>query len=153
MSHGNSLFCSPPPSAEFIWGLQSQRGCSRRCLWCNCARICDGEPDNCAFDRGSASIGHHVMRPVPDCHWRNNLRQFCRADTASRIAVKYGADFGLGPFAVVTIIIALYIVMGCFLEGIGMMLITVPVFLPIITGYGYDPSGLAFWLWWWLSWA
>lgn len=48
-------------------------------------------------------------------------------------------EFGLGPFAVVSIIILLYIVMGCFLEGIGMMLITVPVFLPIIIGYGYDP--------------
>ena len=39
----------------------------------------------------------------------------------------------------VTIIILLYVVMGCFLEGIGMMLITVPVFLPVIIGYGYDP--------------
>tara|TARA_R110000868_G_scaffold53663_4_gene168180 strand:- start:2458 stop:3759 length:1302 start_codon:yes stop_codon:yes gene_type:complete len=48
-------------------------------------------------------------------------------------------DFGLQPWAVVTIIILLYVVMGCFLEGIGMMLITVPVFLPVIIGYGYDP--------------
>ena len=36
-------------------------------------------------------------------------------------------------------IVILYIVMGCFLEGIGMVLITVPVFLPVVTGYGFDP--------------
>ena len=36
-------------------------------------------------------------------------------------------------------IIAGYIVFGCFLEGIGMVLITVPVFLPLIKKFGYDP--------------
>jgi TRAP-type C4-dicarboxylate transport system permease large subunit len=37
------------------------------------------------------------------------------------------------------LIVVIYIVMGCFLEGIGMVLITVPVFLPIVEGYGFDP--------------
>ncbi|MGI9449909.1 MAG: TRAP transporter large permease subunit, partial [Geminicoccaceae bacterium] len=45
----------------------------------------------------------------------------------------------LMPLTVMAIIILLYIILGCFLEGIGMVLITVPVFLPVITGYGYDP--------------
>jgi C4-dicarboxylate transporter, DctM subunit len=40
---------------------------------------------------------------------------------------------------VMVAIIVIYIIMGCFLEGIGMMLITVPVFLPLIKQYGYDP--------------
>ena len=35
------------------------------------------------------------------------------------------------------------IVMGCFLEGIGMVLITVPVFQPIIMKFGYDPIWFA----------
>jgi tripartite ATP-independent transporter DctM subunit len=42
------------------------------------------------------------------------------------------------PTVMVLIVIA-YIVMGCFLEGIGMVLITVPVFLPLVTQFGYDP--------------
>jgi C4-dicarboxylate transporter DctM subunit len=42
------------------------------------------------------------------------------------------------PLTVMAIIIVLYIVLGCFLEGIGMVLITVPVFLPVVTGFGYD---------------
>ena len=48
-------------------------------------------------------------------------------------------DWNLTPLMVMAIIILLYIVLGCFLEGIGMVLITVPVFLPVITGFGYDP--------------
>ncbi len=46
---------------------------------------------------------------------------------------------GLAPWMVMAAIILLYLVMGSFLEGIGMVLITVPVFLPIVTGFGYDP--------------
>ncbi|WP_353475936.1 TRAP transporter large permease (plasmid) [Salipiger sp. H15] len=45
----------------------------------------------------------------------------------------------LSPALVMALIILLYIVMGCFLEGIGMVLITVPVFLPVVTGFGFDP--------------
>ena len=45
----------------------------------------------------------------------------------------------LSPAVVIGLIILLYIVMGCFLEGIGMVLITVPVFLPVVVGYGFDP--------------
>lgn len=41
--------------------------------------------------------------------------------------------------AVMVMIILAYIVMGCFLEGIGMVLITVPVFLPLVMHFGYDP--------------
>jgi tripartite ATP-independent transporter DctM subunit len=40
---------------------------------------------------------------------------------------------------VMIIIILGYIFLGCFLEGIGMVLITVPVFQPIIVKFGYDP--------------
>jgi tripartite ATP-independent transporter DctM subunit len=43
-----------------------------------------------------------------------------------------------GP-AVMTLIVIAYVIFGCFLEAIGMMLITVPVFLPLVTQFGYDP--------------
>lgn len=45
--------------------------------------------------------------------------------------------------AVMALIILAYIVIGCFLEGIGMVLITVPVFLPLAMEYGYDPIWFA----------
>ena len=43
------------------------------------------------------------------------------------------------PFGVVLIIIGIYVLLGCLLESISMILITVPIFFPIITALGYDP--------------
>jgi C4-dicarboxylate transporter DctM subunit len=51
--------------------------------------------------------------------------------------------FNLSGLTVLVLIILGYIVLGCFLEGIGMVLITVPVFQPIITKFGYDPIWFA----------
>jgi C4-dicarboxylate transporter DctM subunit len=51
--------------------------------------------------------------------------------------------YNLSGLQVMILIILGYIVMGCFLEGIGMVLITVPVFQPIIMKYGYDPIWFA----------
>jgi len=48
-------------------------------------------------------------------------------------------DSNLDAWMVMTLIVAIYIVLGCFLEGLGMILITVPVFLPVVTGFGFDP--------------
>ncbi|WP_299808170.1 TRAP transporter large permease [uncultured Roseibium sp.] len=53
------------------------------------------------------------------------------------LALAQSAD--LSAWQVMAIIVAIYIVLGCFLEGIGMVLITVPVFLPIVAGFGFDP--------------
>ena len=46
---------------------------------------------------------------------------------------------GLSGITVMLMIIVAYLILGCFLEGIGMVLITVPVFLPIVLSFGYDP--------------
>ncbi len=42
------------------------------------------------------------------------------------------------PIAVVVICIAIYIVLGCILESISMMLLTVPVFYPVMQSLGLD---------------
>lgn len=46
---------------------------------------------------------------------------------------------GLPPLAVMLLLIAFYVFLGCFLEGIGMVLVTVPVLLPLVLSTGYDP--------------
>ena len=52
-------------------------------------------------------------------------------------------SFNLPGWGVMVLIVVIYIILGCFLEGIGMVLVTVPVFLPIVVGYGYDPIWFA----------
>jgi len=49
--------------------------------------------------------------------------------------------FGAGslhPWLVVLLMLAVYLVLGCFLDTLSMILITVPVFLPLAEGIGYD---------------
>lgn len=49
------------------------------------------------------------------------------------------AAIGMPPLMVMSLLIVAYILLGCFLEGIGMVLVTVPVFLPLVVANGYDP--------------
>ena len=49
--------------------------------------------------------------------------------------------FGAGslhPWLIVLLMLAVYLVLGCFLDSLSMILITVPVFLPLAEGIGYD---------------
>ncbi len=46
---------------------------------------------------------------------------------------------GMPPWLVIVALVAFYVVLGCVLESIAMMLITVPVFVPLILELGYDP--------------
>ena len=48
------------------------------------------------------------------------------------------ANMEAPPLAVVAICIAIYIVLGCILESISMMLLTVPVFYPVMQSLGID---------------
>jgi len=47
--------------------------------------------------------------------------------------------FGAHPTVVLLIILGIYLVLGAVLESISMMLLTVPVFFPVVTGIGVDP--------------
>jgi tripartite ATP-independent transporter DctM subunit len=48
-------------------------------------------------------------------------------------------DYKLGAMTVLAILLVAYVVMGMFLEGFAMMVLTVPIVLPIITALGVDP--------------
>ena len=48
-------------------------------------------------------------------------------------------EMGLAPWMVILAIVALYLLLGTFLEEVSTLLITVPVLLPVVKGLGYDP--------------
>ncbi|OGA14581.1 MAG: C4-dicarboxylate ABC transporter permease [Betaproteobacteria bacterium RIFCSPLOWO2_02_FULL_63_19] len=56
-------------------------------------------------------------------------------------------DSGLAPMAVLLVIVAIYIVLGCVMDGIGMIMLTIPVFQPIIAGldFGMTPEATGIW--------
>jgi C4-dicarboxylate transporter, DctM subunit len=48
-------------------------------------------------------------------------------------------DSGLTPVMVMVVICLIYILLGCVLDSLAMMLLTLPMFFPIVIGLGYDP--------------
>lgn len=49
------------------------------------------------------------------------------------------ADNGLSPILVISGIAIIYVILGCALESISMILLTVPVFFPVVVHLGFDP--------------
>ena len=45
----------------------------------------------------------------------------------------------LAPVLVIVIMMAILGVMGLFMDWVGILLLTVPIFVPVITNLGYDP--------------
>ncbi|MCL4188102.1 MAG: TRAP transporter large permease subunit [Rhodobacteraceae bacterium] len=43
------------------------------------------------------------------------------------------------PFAILLSIYLMYLVLGCFIDTVSMIVISVPFVLPVVTGLGYDP--------------
>lgn len=48
------------------------------------------------------------------------------------------ASFDLAPLLMVFILVILYMVLGCFLDALAMMIATIPIVLPIVNLLGYD---------------
>ncbi|MCG6904328.1 MAG: TRAP transporter large permease [Rhodobacter sp.] len=46
---------------------------------------------------------------------------------------------GLGPMTVMMMILLIYVLLGCVFESLSMLLLTVPIFFPLVTGLGFDP--------------
>jgi len=46
---------------------------------------------------------------------------------------------GLPPLGVLALMMLIYLVLGCILDSLAMILLTVPVFFPIVIALGYDP--------------
>ncbi|WP_195818696.1 TRAP transporter large permease [Roseobacter sp. MH60115] len=46
--------------------------------------------------------------------------------------------FGDSPYGVILVIFLIYLVLGCMLEGLSMMMLTVPIFYPIVAAQGFD---------------
>ena len=46
---------------------------------------------------------------------------------------------GLGPYATLFLILFGYVIMGMFFDGLAMLVVTLPVVFPIVSGLGFDP--------------
>ena len=65
--------------------------------------------------------------------------EFINFTGAHKIVLHIVQDSQLSPLSVMLVIIGIYIVLGCVLDTLAMMMLTLPMFFPIVIGLGYDP--------------
>ena len=72
-------------------------------------------------------IGAHVLNPF-------------LALTGVPTGLEHGlASLGLGPYGTLIVILLSYVVLGMFLDGLAMLVITIPIYYPVIQALGFDP--------------
>ncbi len=68
---------------------------------------------------------------------------FGRFIAVSRIPfamAEWAAELALPSFAVIALILLIYLVLGCFIDALALILLTIPIFLPVaVDVLGYDP--------------
>ena len=48
-------------------------------------------------------------------------------------------SLGLGRYGVLLVIMAMYLVLGCVMDAMAMVILTIPIIFPVITALGFDP--------------
>lgn len=56
----------------------------------------------------------------------------------AREVAQWVASLGLGPLPLILMLLVIYLILGCFLDGISMIVMTLPIALPLVTAAGYD---------------
>lgn len=46
---------------------------------------------------------------------------------------------GLGPYGVLFLVVIAYLILGMFMDGLAMLVVTIPIFYPIMMSMGFDP--------------
>ena len=46
---------------------------------------------------------------------------------------------GIGAYGVLAIIMVMYLVLGCLMDAMAMIILTVPIIFPLVTALGFDP--------------
>ena len=52
---------------------------------------------------------------------------------------EFFTGLGVGPYGVLGLILAMYIVLGCLMDALAMIILTVPIIFPVIKELGFDP--------------
>ena len=67
------------------------------------------------------------------------LANFVEAAGFSATISRWLESLDLPPLAVIGLIVLIYLLLGTALEGISIVLLTVPIFFPVVTGLGFSP--------------
>ncbi len=85
--------------------------------------------------RGTVRITAMIMLVVTGAYFLNFT---LTAAGLGRALQEFIGGLGLSPLSTLLAIVGLYIVLGFFIETLSLMVATIPIVVPIITGLGYD---------------
>jgi len=86
--------------------------------------------------RGTAAISGMILFIIVGATTFSQILSF---SGASNGLVELIAGSGLSPFQVVAAMMLLLIFLGLFVEQVSMMMITLPIYMPLVMKYGVDP--------------
>ena len=66
------------------------------------------------------------------------LNQFINVSGMPEAIIAFIEGLNVTPLTVIFIILGMYVVLGMFIEGISMIFLTAPIFVPIVEGLGFD---------------
>ncbi len=52
---------------------------------------------------------------------------------------RWAVELPLPPVAIMAIVLVIYLILGCFIDALALILLTVPIFYPVAMELGYDP--------------
>jgi C4-dicarboxylate transporter DctM subunit len=75
------------------------------------------------------------------------LNNFLALSQLPQAAVRLVVEQGFDPWAVLILMLVFYLVLGCFMDSLSMILLTVPIFYPIVTAldFGLPPAEFGLW--------
>ena len=75
------------------------------------------------------------------------LNNFLAISQLPQAAVSFVVEQGLNPWAVLVLMLVFYLVLGCFMDSLSMILLTVPIFYPIVVAldFGLPPAEFGLW--------
>jgi tripartite ATP-independent transporter DctM subunit len=86
--------------------------------------------------RGTAAISGMILFIIVGATTFSQILSF---SGASNGLVELIAGLGLGPLALIAAMMLLLIFLGLFVEQVSMMMITLPIYMPLVLKYGVDP--------------
>ena len=69
----------------------------------------------------------------------NVFSYFLALSTIPMQVAEWAGSLEVSPYVIHTVVIIMYMFLGCFLDAISMMVLTMPVIYPVILALGFDP--------------
>lgn len=69
----------------------------------------------------------------------NVFSYFLALSTIPTVVSNWMAGLQVSRYVILAVIIFIYVILGCFLDAISMMVLTMPVIFPVVTTLGFDP--------------